>query len=369
MKRVLLLGNSQLVIYKFRKELVTNLVQEGYEVFVSFPSGPFGEGEEISKKMGCHFIETPINRRGKNPIQDIKLFFHYIQILIKVKPDITLGYTVKPDIYGGIACRILKIPFIANITGLGSGLIQKGIIQKIMVLMYKYALKKAECVFFQNQGDKDFFEKEKITLENGVLIPGSGVNIDEYKALKYPHTSENIINLSYIARVMKAKGIDEYLGAAKILKPKYPNVIFNIFGYCEENYKEILASFEKDNYIVYHGLVDDIIEVHKNSHCTILPTYHPEGISNVLLESAACARPIITTNRIGCKETVIDGVSGYLVEEKNISDLVNKIEKFILLSGHEKEYMGIKGRMKIEHEFNRQIVVNEYMKVIEDICS
>lgn len=365
MKKVLILGNSQLVIYKFRKELIESLVENNYDVTVSFPNGPFGEGEEISKNKGCKFIDTDIDRRGKNPLKDINLLIKYLDIIKKIKPDVVLAYTAKPDIYGGLACRILNIPFIANITGLGSGLVDKGITQKVMIKLYKIALKNAICVFFQNTADKSFFEKNKIAVGKGRLLPGSGVNINEFIPIEYP--KDDITKFSYIARVMKAKGIEEYLSAAKIIKEKYKNVQFDVFGYCEEDYKEELKKAEENSIIKYYGLVDDIIEVHRNSHCTILPTYHPEGISNVLLESAACARPIITTNRIGCKETVIDKVSGYLIKEKSTSDLVNSIEEFLRLTNDERKIMGSEGRKKIEKEFNRDIVVKEYMNLIAKI--
>lgn len=362
MKKILILGNSNLVVYKFRKELVEELVCQKYDVYVSFPNGPFGEGEENSKKFGCKFIETPINRRGMNPIDDIKLLLKYIKMIKKINPDVVLGYTVKPDIYGGLACRFLKIPFIANITGLGSGLAKEGLTRKIMIKLYKCALKNSKCVFFQNESDKKFFEDNKIALGRGKLLPGSGVNINEFLPLPYPKDKE--IHFAYIARVMKAKGIDEYLEAARVLKSKYRNVIFNVAGYCEEDYKEILDKAAKDKIIVYHGLVEDMIAFQRNNHCTVLPTYHPEGISNVLLEAAACARPIITTNRSGCRETVIDGETGYLIKEKNKEDLIEKMERIIKLSNEDREKMGLLGREKIEKEFDRTIVVNEYMKIV-----
>lgn len=366
MKRVLVLGNSQLVVYKFRKELIKRLVDEKYEVYVSFPNGPFGEGEEISKENGCIFVKTKINRRSKNIFADLILFFRYIFILKKIKPDIVLGYTAKPNIYGGIACRFFKIPFIANITGLGSGLANKGLTQKIMIYLYKIALKNSKCVFFQNIGDKEFFELNNITSTQGCLIPGSGVNLEEFKALEYPK-KDNVIRFSYIARVMKAKGIDQYLEAAKSIKSRYKGVEFHILGYCEENYKNILKLEQEEGNIIYHGLVDDIRQHQSISNCTVLPTYHPEGISNVLLEAAACARPIITTDRIGCKETVVNEKTGYLIKEKDSNDLIYKIEKFISLSLKDKEKMGKLGREKIEKEFDREIVVSKYMEVISKI--
>lgn len=187
----------------------------------------------------------------------------------------------------------------------------------------------------------------------------------KYKPLKYPN--DNIIRFIYIARIMKAKGIDEYLEAARYISKKYNNVEFHVCGYCEENYQNIIEKEQKNNVIIYHGLVEDVIQYERNCHCVVLPSYHPEGISNVLLEAAALARPIITTNRIGCKETVDDGINGYLINEKNSKDLIDKMIKFMKLTYSEKKEMGLKGRKKVEKEFDRNVVINEYLKICEEV--
>lgn len=364
-KKILMLGNSHLVIFGFRGELIERLIKEGYAVTVAFPNGPFGEGEKTSQEYGCEFIEIPMNRRGKNPIQEIFLLRQYKKLIKKVKPDIVLAYTVKCDVYGGIACRQLNIPFIPNITGLGKGLDEGGITQKVTMMMYKLALKNAECVFFQNSQDRQFFIDNKIAFSRDRVLPGSGVNLDKYKPLPYPQ-SDNVV-FTYIARVMKAKGIEQFLEAARTIKKESPNVEFHICGYCEEDYKTIIEQEEKNGIVVYHGLVKNVIDYERISHCIVLPTFHPEGISNVLLEAAACARPIITTNRAGCRETVDNGVTGYLIRERDSKDLINKMQQFLKLSTEEKRTMGIAGRKKIEAEFDRQIVVNAYLSEIRKV--
>lgn len=364
-KRVLLLGNSHLVIFRFRKELVNELVAKGYDVWVSFPNGPFGEGEETSKAFGCHFIETEINRRGKNPLQELSLVSQYKKIMKSISPDVVLAFTVKCDIYGGIACRKLNIPFIPNITGLGAGLADGGIVEKITIFLYKKAIKEAKCIFFQNNEDKKYFDDHGIKYKESIVLPGSGVNLQEYTILPYPQ--EDMIRVTYIARVMKAKGIEQFLEAAKVIHFEFPNTEFHICGYCEEDYKDVIAKNEKEGTVIYHGLVDNIIDYERMSHCIVLPTFHPEGISNVLLEGAACARPIITTNRPGCRETVNDGVTGYLIKERDSDDLIEKMRKFIGLSNEERENMGIAGRRKIEREFDRKIVVDFYISKISNL--
>ena len=315
------------------------------------------------KEIGCAMLKTCVNSRETNPISDLKLLLNYYHIIKDVKPDIVLTYTIKPNIYGGIACRLIGIPHITNITGLGTAVESEGILQKITLILYRIALKKSICVFFQNKENMEFMQSNRIGIKNGKLIPGSGVNLTHFKLLNYPRTED--INFLFIARIFKQKGIDQYLDAAKYIKQKYPNTAFHVLGNCDKFYKHILEVMHEEGVIQYHGEQEDVREFHKISHCTIHPSYYPEGMSNVLLESAACGRPIITTNRSGCKEVVDDGINGYLVEQKNTQDLIEKVEKFINLSFEKKRQMGIAGRAKVERAFDRQLVVNAYLKELD----
>ena len=361
-KKILILGNSHLVVFKFRGELIQTLVSDGYDVIVCFPNGPFGEGEETSKQYGCRFIENKIDRRGTNPLKDFSLIRDYYAIIRKEKPDIVLAYTVKPDVYGGIVCRFLKIPFIPNITGLGKALDEKGIVQKLTIGLYKAAVENAKCVFFQNNSDRAFFDNNKIKYKKGITLPGSGVNLNKFQPMPYP--SEEPVRFIYVARVMKAKGIEEFLEAAHLVREKYPDTEFHICGFCEEDYKEVLKQKSTSGEVIYHGLVENVMDYEKACHCVVLPSFHPEGVSNVLLEGAACARPLITTDHSGCKETVEDGVTGYIVRQKDGKDLAEKMLHFIQLSNAQRKEMGKLGRKKMEREFSRQIVVDAYMDEI-----
>lgn len=364
-KKILMLGNSHLVIFGFRGELIERFIAEGYDVTVAFPNGPFGEGEKTSREFGCKFIEIPMNRRGVNPIQELYLLWRYKVLIRKVQPDIVLAYTVKCDIYGGFACRTLGIPFIPNITGLGKGLAEGGLMRLITSTLYKFAMKNAACVFFQNQQDRQFFLDSNIPIGRNRVLPGSGVNLRKFKPLPYPE-SEPVV-FTYIARVMKAKGIEQFLDAAKVIKTEFPDTEFHICGYCEENYKDVIARAEREGSIHYHGLEDNIIDYERMSHCIVLPTFHPEGISNVLLEAAACARPLITTNRAGCRETVEDGVTGYLIKERSSQDLIEKMRMFLALTYEQRKKMGEAGARKIRSEFDRKIVVDAYLQEIEQV--
>ncbi|MCZ0702994.1 galacturonosyltransferase [Natronobacillus azotifigens] len=354
MKKVLILANNDVGLYKFRKELIEELLKDN-KVFISLPDGKFVK-ELVD--LGCEFINTNISRRGTNPITDFKLMVKYKKILDKVKPDIVLSYTIKPNIYGGMMCRLAKTPYISNITGLGTAVENGGLLQKTTIFLYQLALKNASCVFFQNKENADFINSKISIKGKQKVIPGSGVNLKFFKVLDYPQ--DDVINFLFISRVMKQKGIEQYLDTAEYIKSKYPNTEFHILGFCEESYEEKLKDMTEKGIIQYHGMQSDVRKFYTISHCTIHPTFYPEGMSNVLLESAACGRPVITTNRSGCREIVEDGSTGFIVEEQNSNDIIEKVERFLNMSFAEKKQMGLAGRKKVEKEFNRQVVVDAY---------
>lgn len=364
MKKILILSNHHAYTYNFRKEIIKRLIDEGCKVYIVLP---YGEKVELLKEMGCEFIDLPLDRRGMNPIKDLKLIRSYYDIISEIKPDAILSYTVKPNIYGGIVSRIKNIPFFPNITGLGSAVENESSIQKLIIKLYKVAFKKATCVFFQNEENKNFFLESIFVPDNYRVIPGSGVNIEQFSPLQYP-TNEST-EFVFISRIMKEKGIDQYLDAATVIKKKYPETNFHILGFCEENYEATLAEMQKKGIIHYHGMQSDVKKFIKKTHCTIHPTYYPEGISNVLLESAACARPIITSNRSGCREVVDEGINGYLIEQQNSQDLIDKIESFLKLSMEDKKKMGLAGRRKVKREFDRDIVVSAYIEEMSKVSS
>lgn len=361
MSKILILTNNDLGLYKFRKELIEELLKEN-KIMISSPDGKFIKS---FIDLGCQFIDTKISRRGTNPATDFRLMIQYIKIMKHFKPDVVLSYTIKPNVYGGIVCRMFDIKYISTITGLGTAVENGGILQSITLFLYKIALKNTSCVFFQNKENADFFNKKNIIANRWRLIPGSGVNLDYYKEIDYPN--DKTINFLFISRIMKQKGIEQYLEAAKYIKDKYSSVEFHILGFCEEEYEDKLTELQNKGIIIYHGMQNDVRKFYKISHCTIHPTYYPEGMSNVLLESAACGRPIITTNKSGCREIVDDGVNGYLVEQKNSEDLIEKIEKFLKLSYEEKKQMGLAGRAKVEKEFDRQTVIKTYLYEIDKL--
>lgn len=359
-KKVLIMANNDKGLFNFRKELIEKLIKEKYLVYVSVPKGT--KSPELIK-MGCHVIDTSLERQGTNPLKDMSLFLKYKKILKEIKPDIVLTYTIKPNIYGGIACRLAKTPYIANVTGLGSAIEDGGILSKILLNMYKISFKKIKCVFCQNETNLNFLIKNKIANKDKLkLIPGSGVNLEKFQFKPYP--DDSIIRFIFIGRIMKKKGIEEYLAAAEYIKNKYTNVEFGIVGSYEEKYSEKINQLQNKNIIKYYGEQADVKPFLEKASCIIHPTFYAEGMSNVLLEAAATGRPAITTNRPGCKEIVDDGKTGFLIKEQNDEDLIKKVEIFIQLDYEKKKEMGVEARKKVEKNFDRNIVIEEYMKEI-----
>lgn len=360
-KRVLLLANKDVTLLYYRQEIIKKLVEEKYEVFVSFPKSD--KIDYFEKELKCKYVNVEMDGHGINPLKDMKIITDYVKIINKVKPNIVLTYTIKPNVYGGIACRIKHISYIENITGLGAALENKGIIQEIAIILYKVALKKAKCVFVQNKENLKFMQTKIGYSSKYKLIPGSGVNLEKFELLKYPNKKDKIRFL-FISRIRKEKGIDLYIETAKYIKLKYPNTEFCVLGECEQGYDKKLKKIDEEGIIKYYGRQDNIVPFLKESWCTIHPSYYPEGMSNVLLESSATGRPVITTNRSGCKETVDNKKTGYIIETKNLEMLKNVTEQFINLPYCEKVSMGEAARKKMEKEFDRNIVVKAYMNEI-----
>jgi glycosyltransferase involved in cell wall biosynthesis len=360
-KRILILSNHFITLYNFRKELIKKLVDEGNVVFISIPKA---DENIFFSNMGCKIIETPVDRRGVNPIRDFGLILNYIKMMKELKPDIIFSYTIKPNIYGCIASNFTKNKQVSNITGTGATFLKKNTVSTVAKALYKLSIKKSYKVFFQNSGDKDFFVENDMVRNNYAMLPGSGVNLEQYEVCGL--ASDNETNFIFIGRVMELKGIEQYLECAKVIKEKHLNTNFYIAGFIEEdNYKEIIEEYHAKGIINYIGFQKDIKSWIQKCHCTILPSHGGEGVPNVLLESAAMGRICVASRINGSKDVIDDGVTGYLFEPGNAQNLIDKVGKFLDLNFEAKKKMGLTGRKKVEREFDRQIVIKTYLKEVE----
>lgn len=365
MNNILILTNSIGGLHSFRKEVVKAIVDAGYEVYISEPDDD--ERVRYFEEIGCNIVKTVFNRRGMNPVEDFKLMLKYRKMIKHLKPKAVLSYTIKPNIYGGIACRLTGTPQLANVTGLGDAMENGGWLQKLTVGLYKVGIGKAKCVFFQNKSNRDLCIRLGIADEQSRLLPGSGVNLQHHTYQAYP-SDEGKARFLFIGRMLKDKGIEEYFEAAKVIKGKYPNTEFQILGNVEGNYQAKLEALSKDGIVKHLGTTSDVRPYIGAVECTIMPSYH-EGMSNVNLESAANGRPVITTDVPGCRETVDDGVTGFLVKAKDTKSLIEGVERFLSLSYEDKQKMGRMAREKVEREFDRKIVVEAYLNEINTITN
>ena len=360
-KRILVLANNDVGLYRFRKDLLAALLGAGHEVYISLPDGGF-----ISElvQLGCRFLDTPIDRRGMNPLHDSKLFHQYRAILKEVKPDLVLTYTIKPNIYGGLACRMAHIPYAVNITGLGSAIENGGWLRRFVLALYRPALKGARVVFFENAGNRDTLVSAGVVPEGrGVVLNGAGVNLEDYPYQPYPQ--EGPVRFLFVGRVMREKGVDELFAAAKRMKQEYGDgVEFHIVGSFEEGYKPLMDELEKAGVVQYHGYQSDMKRFYAMASCVVLPSYH-EGMSNVLLEAAASGRPLITSDIPGCREAVENGVSGYLCPAKDADALYEAMRRFAELPESWRGELGRRGRERMEQRFSKTAVVAETIKHLE----
>lgn len=354
---ILVLSNNDIGLYLFRQELLLELLEDQHRVGISLPDGSMVRPLE---EAGCVFHDTPIDRRGINPVTDLKLLMKYRKLLRREKPDLVVTYTVKPNIYGGIACRMAGIPYAVNITGLGTAFQNPGLLRKFVTFLYKTALRKAKIVFFENDANRHLFIDEKIVREEKtVLLNGAGVNLERYAVVPYP--DQESVRFLYMGRVMREKGIDELFSAMERLHQEGVDCSLDVLGYYEENYAETIQCYEKQGWLRYHGYQSDVRPFIEKAHCFVLPSYH-EGMANTNLECAAMGRPLITSNIPGCKEAVIEGKTGLLCEPKNTDSLYAALRRFLDMTAEQRKAMGMAGRAHMEEVFDKKKVVEQTIR-------
>ena len=356
--KILILANHHLGLYQFRRELIEELLKTN-EVILSLPDGAL---LEPLKEMGCQFVDTPLERRGLNPIQDGKLFLTYRRLFRQVRPDLIVTYTIKPNVYGGFAARLAGIPYAVNITGLGTAFQRGGMLREMVTGMYRLSCKGAGAVFFENAENRRMFLEARIVRAcQACLLPGAGVNLEHYQVAEYPAGDET--RFLFLGRVMKEKGIEELLAAMGRLIAEGYSCSLDVAGECEEDYRQILGLREDQGWLRYHGYQADVRPVIASCHCFVLPSWH-EGMANTNLECAASGRPVITSDIPGCREAVDDGVSGILVPVRDREALYQAMKRMLGMSADARARMGRAGRRKMEQEFRKEAVVAETIRAL-----
>ena len=359
MAKILIATNHSYMLYRFRKDLVKNLMKN-HEVVLSMP---YVGHEDDWKALGCTCIETDVDRRGVNPKTDWKLLRTYAKLVKQEKPDLVITYSIKPNIYLGMVCKARGIPYCANVQGLGTAFEWKKLAWFVTKL-YRMALKKARTVFFENQANADIFcQRNIIPAEKITVLPGAGVDLEQYALTPYPQ--EETKNFLYLGRIMQEKGMDEWFDAVQRLKKEYGDqVAFHMVGFFEDSYKEIVERLEQEGVIKFHGFQENPLPFYAMSHCVVIPSYH-EGLSNVLLEAEAMGRPVVTTDIPGCRETVEDGKTGFLCKAKDSESLYQAMKLAIESSNEELEEMGKQARSYVSTHFEKKRVVAKTIKALK----
>ena len=368
-KKIAIVVNSSWHAWNMRFNLAFAIQKCGYKVIFITPEDKYSQ--KIKKFF--NFKEIKLNARTINPIDDLLLLLRFVKIYKNLNPDVILHYTIKPNIYGTLAAKILKIPVINNINGLGTIFIKESFLSKIVKILYKISLKNADKIFFQNKSDFKIFVNAKIVKKDkSEVLPGSGVDTKKFKPMEKEISKKFIFLL--VSRMLWPKGIQEFIDAAKIVNKKHKSIEFHLLGHLDVESpmsvsKKQMNSLVNGEYIKYLGSSDDVRQQISQSDCVILPSYYREGVPRVLLESASMAKPIITTFNAGCEDVVDNGINGYLCRIKDPIDLADKMIKIFNLSEDQRLNMGKLGRKKILNEFDESIVINKYLDLIKDFTS
>ncbi len=360
--KILILSNSDIGIYKFRRELLELLIRD-HELVVCVPEGEYCER---IRAVGCDVIPCEaLDRHGVNPIRDLRLLRFYKERIRELGPDVLLSYTIKPNVYGGIAAASCGVPSIANITGLGTAVENGGLLGLISTFLYRRGLRKAACVFFQNEENLKICLKKRICRGRYRLIPGSGVNLRQFTPEPYPDAGQEIRFL-FAGRIVRDKGIGEALEAIRRLHGEEPSAVLEIVGWCDGSYLPRIREAVSSGAVRYYGPQDDMRPFYRGCHCAILPSYH-EGTANVMLEASATARPVITTGVPGCRETFEEGVTGFGCSARDADSLYHALRRFTRLSQDRRALMGLAARRLMERKFNREVVMNIYLDELNRI--
>ncbi len=356
--KILIITNHSYMLYRFRRELIAQL-QKDHEVVLSMP---FVGHEEDFQAMGLRCINTDVDRRGINPRTDLKLMDTYRNLLRAERPDLVLTYSIKPNIYAGLMCSMMGIPFCANVQGLGTAFQRKGLAQFVTAL-YRTALKKAKVVFFENEGNaREFIDRRILPREKITVLPGAGINLERYPLTPYPENDR--MHFLFLSRIMKEKGIDELFAAMRRLHAELgEKVVLDLVGFFDDDYEAQVNQLVADGIAVFHGFQTEPVPYYAAADCVVLPSYH-EGMSNVLLEAAAIGRPVITSRIHGCMEAVSDVETGLLCRVKDANDLYENMRRMAALSRADREKMGLAARRKVEQEFEKNMVVSKTIDAI-----
>ena len=363
--KIALAANDAWNVVNYRAGLLAALQKAGYDVVVLAPEGVHAAG---IRQMGAEFQAVPMKARGKSPVADLALLINFRRRLKTIRPAAFLGFTAKPNIYGSMAAHRCGIPVINNVSGLGAAFMRPGLLRRLVEGLYRAALRRSATVFFQNSDDRDLFVGRGIVSgRQAALLPGSGVDLTHFTPTKGRNEGPPTFLLA--GRLLWDKGIGEFVEAARRVGRSCPGTRFQILGIIERKSaaavpRSKLQEWESEALITYLGSTDDVRSAFSKADCVVLPSYYREGVPRVLLDAAAMAIPVITTDMPGCRDAVENGISGMLCQPRSTDSLVSAMEHFARMTPEARRSMGAAGRFKMETQFREEIVHRAYIEAL-----
>jgi glycosyltransferase involved in cell wall biosynthesis len=365
--KVAIVINTSWNIYNYRLGLVKALIGEGHEVYAIAPRDEFSEP---LMEVGCHYVPIEMDNWGTNPISDLKLIYDFHKVYKALKPDVVFHFTIKPNIYGAIAARILGIPSMCNVSGLGTVFMKETLVTKLVKKMYQFAFRYPKKVFFQNEDDIEFFKEHDLIAEDKIeIVPGSGVNTEHFVPNGLQKNGKFIFLM--VSRLLYDKGVLEYIEATKQIQSNGRIVEFQILGGIDPGHvrgipRESVKEWVDEGLINYLGTTTDVRPHIEQADCVVLPSYR-EGTPRTLLEAASMAKPLLATDVPGCNNVVEHNVNGYLCKVKDVDDLVTQMKRMIKASDEELIKFGENGRNMVKSRFDERIIINQYMNALNQI--
>lgn len=364
--RILLTGNTCFKIANFRAGLIGVLQRLGHEVVVLAPHDDY-----LPKlvAMGCKVHDLPMDRNGTSPLVEAALLMRIHRTIRRLRPDIVFGYTIKNNIYAGLSCRWLGIPFVPNVTGLGPAFNDRGALNRVVRALYRLAFARARAVFFQNPDDRaTFLRAGLVPAERTRLLPGSGVDLERFAPRPLPQDDGGTTFL-LVSRLLWDKGVGQFVEAARAIRARAPRCRFQLLGPADPDSRSgipmaQIQSWVDEGLIEYLGKTDDVRPALAAADCIVLPSWYREGTPRILLEAAATGRPVITTDMPGCRDSILDGQTGFLCAPKDAAALAAAMERFLALPPAERAAMGHAGRRRAEEFFGEDRVIAAYLDLL-----
>ena len=373
-RKLVIAINTAWNIFNFRGGLIRALVAAGYEVMAIAPNDDYAPR---LAELGCRYVPLPMDNKGTSPLRDLMLLWRFWRLLRRERPAAYLGYTVKPNVYGSIAAHALGVPVINNIAGLGSVFVRGGWLARIVKALYRVALSRSERVFFQNDEDRTLFLREQLVCVGQTgLLPGSGVDLKYFSpAPRQSRTgNKDVVSVCFllVARLLWDKGVGEFVAAARLVRQQMPDTCFQLLGFLDVQNPSAIARATVDAWVAegvieYLGDTTDVRPFLIAADCVVLPSYYMEGTPRSLLEAAAMSRPIVTTDWVGCRNVVDEGINGLLCRVRDAEDLASKMLVMARLPVAQRDAMGVAGRAKVEREFDERFVIDKYLLEVNRI--